>query len=140
MTSGPYHVFLCLLVLYQQYKVYHEREGAIEKSVPRITYWHHMACHVVTNGDPKAHFFFLSLTQIMDSSSCSPLKSTFLYLNNWPPEIPVNAEIRHITIMSLNNITMSSLVFLPTDWNYESIIGVQWGQENPNQRPVVPVG
>ena len=70
----------------------------------------------------------------MDSSSCSPLKSTFLYLNKWPPEIHVNAEMRHITVTILNNITMSSLVFLPTDWYYESIIGVQWGQENLNPR------
>ena len=70
----------------------------------------------------------------MDSSSCSPLKSTFLYLNKWPQEIHVNAEMRHITFTSLNNITMSSLVFLPTDWYYESSICVQWGQEDPNPK------
>ena len=32
-------------------RIYHECEGRIEKSVPRITDWHHMACQVMTNGD-----------------------------------------------------------------------------------------
>ena len=32
-------------------RIYHECEGRIEKSVPRITDWHHMACQVMTSGD-----------------------------------------------------------------------------------------
>ena len=34
-------------------RIYHEWEGGIEKSVPRITDWHHEACRVMTNGDPE---------------------------------------------------------------------------------------
>ena len=54
-------------------RIYHECEGRIEKSVPRITVWH----HVMTNGDPEDRFFYPTLTQIMDSFSCSPLDTTF---------------------------------------------------------------
>ena len=30
---------------------HHECEGGIEKSIQRITLWHHEACRVMTNGD-----------------------------------------------------------------------------------------
>ena len=38
-------------------RIYHECEGRIEKSVPRITVWHHEACRVMTNGDPEGPIF-----------------------------------------------------------------------------------
>ena len=38
-------------------RIYHECEGRIEKSVPRITVWHHEACRVMTNGDPEGWIF-----------------------------------------------------------------------------------
>ena len=38
-------------------RIYHECEGAIEKSVPRITVWHHQACRVMTNCDPEGRIF-----------------------------------------------------------------------------------
>ena len=31
-------------------RIYHECEGVIDKSVSMITYWHHEACRVMTNG------------------------------------------------------------------------------------------
>ena len=34
-------------------RIYHKCEDRIEKSVPRITDWHHEACRVMTNGDPE---------------------------------------------------------------------------------------
>ena len=34
-------------------RIYHECEGGIEKSVPRITVWHHEASRVMTNGVPE---------------------------------------------------------------------------------------
>ena len=37
--------------------IYHECEGRIEKSVPRITFWHHEACRVMTNGVPEGWIF-----------------------------------------------------------------------------------
>ena len=33
------------------------RAGGIEKSVPRITNWHHQACRVMTNGDHEGQIF-----------------------------------------------------------------------------------
>ena len=38
-------------------RIYHECEGRIEKSVPRIAVWHHKACPVMTNGDPEGQIF-----------------------------------------------------------------------------------
>ena len=38
-------------------RIYTECEGRIEKSVPRITVWHHEACRVMTNGDPEGRIF-----------------------------------------------------------------------------------
>ena len=38
-------------------RIYHECEGRIEKSVPRITVWHHEACRVMTNCDPEGQIF-----------------------------------------------------------------------------------
>ena len=38
-------------------KIYHECEGRIGKSVPRITDWHHEACRVMTNGDHEGQIF-----------------------------------------------------------------------------------
>ena len=37
--------------------IYHECENGIEKSVPRITVWHHEACRVMTNGDHAGQIF-----------------------------------------------------------------------------------
>ena len=38
-------------------RIYHECEGRIEKSAPRIAVWHHEACQVMTNGDPEGLIF-----------------------------------------------------------------------------------
>ena len=38
-------------------RIYHEYENGIEKSVPRITVWHHEACRVITNNDPEGRIF-----------------------------------------------------------------------------------
>ena len=55
-------------------RIYHECEGRIEKSVPRLANWHHEACRVMTNDDPEGTIFlsyphtnngfFFSLTTI----------------------------------------------------------------------------
>ena len=44
-------------------RICHECEGRIEKSVPRITVWHHEACRVMTNGDPEGR-------SVMSRESC----------------------------------------------------------------------
>ena len=38
-------------------RIYHWYEGRVEKSVPRIAFWHHEACRVMTNGDPEGRIF-----------------------------------------------------------------------------------
>ena len=38
-------------------RIYHECEGRIEKSVPRITVWHHEACRMMTNCDHEVRIF-----------------------------------------------------------------------------------
>ena len=38
-------------------RIYHECEGRIEISVPRIALWHHMAYRVMTNSDPEELIF-----------------------------------------------------------------------------------
>ena len=38
-------------------RIYHECEGRIEISFPRITDGHHEACRVMTNGDPEGRIF-----------------------------------------------------------------------------------
>ena len=71
------HIFLSYPNL-NNIRIYYEGMGRIEKFVQRITFWHHMARQVVTNGNPDGHIFlscfYPILTQIMDSFSCSPLK------------------------------------------------------------------
>ena len=37
--------------------IHHKYEGGIEKSVLRITDWHHEACRVMTIGDPEGRIF-----------------------------------------------------------------------------------
>ena len=53
-------------------RIDHECEGGIEKSVLRITDWHHKAI-----GDTQDGFFYPTLTRITDSFSCSPLNTSF---------------------------------------------------------------
>ena len=52
-------------------------EYEIEKSVPRITDWHHDACRVMTIGDREGRIF-LSHSRINNGYfSCSPLNTSF---------------------------------------------------------------
>ena len=44
-------------VLLYLIRIYQEYEDRIEKSVPRITVWHHEACRVMTNGDLEGRIF-----------------------------------------------------------------------------------
>ena len=38
-------------------KIHHECEGGIRKSVLKITFLHHKACQVMTNGDQEGQIF-----------------------------------------------------------------------------------
>ena len=67
-------------------KIYHDCEGGIEKSIPRITDWHQEACRVMTNGDREGRiflshsqtnneFFFLLTTKYL-ILNCKNMKKT----------------------------------------------------------------
>ena len=45
-------------------RIYHECEGKIEKSVPRIAVWHHKARRVMTNSDPEGQIFLSGVQEI----------------------------------------------------------------------------
>ena len=80
MTDGLIEIEVLCHTLQQAgvtIRTYHECEGGIEKSDLRVTDWHHEACRVMTNGDREGLIFYLILTQIMDSFSCSPLSIVF---------------------------------------------------------------
>ena len=63
-------------------RIYHECEGRIEKSVPRITVWHHEACPVMTNSDPEGRIF-LSYPHT-NNRVFFLLTSVFLFKNKLP--------------------------------------------------------
>ena len=80
MTDGLIEIKVLCHTLLQAgltIRIYHECEGGIEKSDPRITNWHHKACRVMTNSDREGQLFYPILTQIMDYFSCSPLSIAF---------------------------------------------------------------
>ena len=58
-------------------RIYHECEGRIEKSVPRIAVWHHEACRVKTNRDPEGRIFLSFPHTNNGFFSCSP---TFIFI------------------------------------------------------------
>ena len=59
-------------------RIYHECEGRIEKSIPRIDVWHPEACRVMTNGDPEGHIF-LSYSHV-NNGYFFLLTTVFIYL------------------------------------------------------------
>ena len=59
-------------------RIYHEYEGRIEKSVPRIAVWHHEACQVMTKGDLEGQIF-LSYPR-MNNGFFFLLTTVFIYL------------------------------------------------------------
>ena len=47
-------LLVCSVLLWN-IRIYNECEGRIEKSV--LAFWHHEACRVMTNSDPKGRIF-----------------------------------------------------------------------------------
>ena len=72
-------------------RIYHEYEGRIEKSVPRIAVWHHEACRAMTNGDPEGRIFLFYLNT--NTGFFFLLTSVFLFQNKLP-EVPEYAKIQ----------------------------------------------
>ena len=60
-------------------RIYHDCEGGIEKSFPRITDWHHEACRVKTVGGREGRIFLSHPhTNIRFVFFCSPLNTSFI--------------------------------------------------------------
>ena len=52
LGEAPAYQYLNRKKYIHNIRIYHECEGRIEKSVPRIAVWHLEACRVMTNVDP----------------------------------------------------------------------------------------
>ena len=52
-------------------RILYECQVWIDKSVPRVTFWHHEARRVMPNCDPRDRFVYPYLTRMMDSFSCT---------------------------------------------------------------------
>ena len=52
-------------------RILHECQVWIDKSVPRVTFWHHEARRVMPNCDPRDRFVYPYLTRMMDFFSCT---------------------------------------------------------------------
>ena len=76
----PFCLKLCMYLCHdlKNIRIYHEYEGRLEKSVPRIAFWHLEVCRVTTNCDPEGRIF-LSYPHLL---SCSAL-FLFIYLYNY---------------------------------------------------------
>ena len=68
----------------QNIRINHEGEDGIEKSVPRITIWHHIAYQVMTISDHKGQIYDPIITS-----------------NNGFPEVPKYTEMQYHKMMSL---------------------------------------
>ena len=69
-------------------------EERIEKSVRRITVWHHKACRVMTNGDPRDGFFY-PLTRMEFFLAHTVFIYILIYLfQNKLPEVPDYAKMQ----------------------------------------------
>ena len=79
ITSGPGHVSslsdghisIQTQLLSEIIRIFHECQVWIDKSVPRVTFWHHEARRVMPNCDPRDRFVYPYLTRMMDSFSCT---------------------------------------------------------------------
>ena len=78
-------------------RIYHECEGRIEKFVPRITDWHHVACLLMTNGNPEGQIF---LSYPHTNNGLFFLLTTVFFLNKLP-EVSEYAKMQFHMITSL---------------------------------------
>ena len=59
-----YHSFPSLHVFLHYIRILHECQVWIDKSVPRVTVWHHEARRVIPNCDPRDRFVYPYLTRM----------------------------------------------------------------------------
>ena len=77
--------------------IYHGFEDGIEKSVPRITDWHHEACRVMTIGDREGRIFLSNPYTNDGYFFLLTTKYLILYYKDMKklPEMSEFAEMRH---------------------------------------------
>ena len=75
-------------------RIHHECEGRIEKSIPRIAFWHQETFRVMTNGDPEGYIFYPTLTRIMNFFSCPQLVFFIYLLKKSFLEVPKQAKMQ----------------------------------------------
>ena len=78
--------------------IYHECEGGIDKSVPRIVVWHYEACRVVANGDPKGRTF---LSYPQKNYGFFVLLTIDVLFANKLPKVPEYAKMQYHMMTSL---------------------------------------
>ena len=81
-------------------RIHHECEGSIEKSVSRITNWHHEACRVMINGDREGRIFLSHPHMNNGFFFLLTIKYHILCLKRLP-ESPEYAAMQQIMMMSL---------------------------------------
>ena len=80
----------------------------IEKSVPRITLWHHRACRVMTNGDPQGQILISQPQTNNGLFFLLAIKYSILCFEKKLPVVTEYDEIRLDMMMSLyhnNDVT-----------------------------------
>ena len=95
-------------------RTHHECEGGIQKSVLRITDWHHEACWVVSNGDREGQIFLSNPHTNYGYLFLHTPLNTLFYWKKWKrlPENPINTlrcDI-HVTWWHHFNNTMTSQI------------------------------
>ena len=82
--------------LHENIRIYHECEGGVEKSVLRSTIWHRKESLAMPKGAPQVGLFYPTLTQVMDSFSCSPLNTAFKIFKIFKKRLPEVSEYAEI--------------------------------------------
>ena len=117
MSRGNQYVFINTFAFFRRYKIswisvwilnsawrlapeYKNNScvcDGIEKSVLRITFWHHKACRVMTNSDREGRIVPSHPLTNNGSFFLLTLKNRIFIFKNTPPtpEVPLYAEMRH---------------------------------------------
>ena len=82
-------------------RIYYECVGRIEKSVPRITLWHHEACRVMINSDGEGVVFLSHPHTNKRFFFLLNIKYHILIFKKRLPEVPEYDVMRHNMIMTL---------------------------------------
>ena len=91
-------------------RILHEYEGGIEKSIQRITDWHHETCRVMTNGDHEGRIFLSHPDRKnVFFLSCSPLNTSFILKKKFEKTSRILNSLRCDMVTSFN-ITMTSRI------------------------------